>query len=82
MNLIRIDSCLCLTVPRQECVRFLAPTGAQGMLMSVCPSGTKCSRAVNLHLSRSESTQKATREQSEHYNKVIQSEPKILRLVS
>ena len=58
-----------------------APTGAQGMLMSVRLSvflcGTKCSRAANLPLSRSESTQKAIKEQlsshrnvkSEHYNK-------------
>ena len=45
---------------------FLALTGAQGVTMSVCPSvclsGTKCSRAVYLHLSRSE----ALREPSDH----------------
>ena len=30
---------------------FLAPSGAQGVTLSVCPSGTKCSKALNLHLS-------------------------------
>ena len=44
----------------------------------VRPSGSSLSRAVNLHLSRSESSQKAIRE---HSYRVIQSEPKILRLV-
>ena len=48
---------------------------------SVCPFRTKCSRAVNLHLFRSESTQKATKEQLSSQRAVIQSEPKILRLV-
>ena len=42
-------------------VLFLAPIGAQGVTMSVCPSvclcGTNLSRAVNLHLLRSESNQ-------------------------
>ena len=28
-----------------------APTGAQGMLMSVCVSSTNLSRTVNIHLS-------------------------------
>ena len=46
---------------------------------SVHPSGSSLSRAVNLHLSRSESSQKAIRE---HSYRVIQSEPKILRLVN
>ena len=53
--------------------------------LSVRLCGTKCSRAVNLHLSRSESTQKATKEQLSSQSiaiRVIQSEPKILRLVS
>merc|ERR1711893_412223 len=27
---------------------FLAPLGAQGVRLSVCPSGTKCSRVLNL----------------------------------
>ena len=46
--------------------------------MFVRPSGSSLSRAVNLHLSRSESSQKAIRE---HLYRVIQSEPKILHLV-
>ena len=65
---------------------FLAPTGAQVVTLSVCPSvclsGASLSRAVNLHLSRSESnqsTQKAIREHSESNKsnkiRVIQSEP-------
>ena len=41
---------------------------------SVRSSGSSLSRAVNLHLSRSESTQSIE-------IRVIQSEPKILRLV-
>ena len=32
---------------------FLAPIGAQGVTMSVCPCGTSLSRAVNLHHSGS-----------------------------
>ena len=51
---------------------FLAPTGAQGVTLSVRPSGASLSRAVNLHMFRSESIK----------IRVIQSEPKILRLVS
>ena len=55
---------------------FLAPTGAQEVTLSVCPSvclsvclsGTSLSRAVNLHLSRSESSQSIK-------IRVIQSEP-------
>ena len=39
---------------QMEKIIFLAPTGAQGVSLSVCPSvrlsGTKCSRALNLHL--------------------------------
>ena len=68
--------------------------------LSVCPTvrpfGDKLSRAVNLHLSKSESngaireqsesTKRALREQSESTQsiqiRVIQSEPKILRLVN
>ena len=44
------------------------------MLMCVCLCGTKCSRAVNLHISRSESSHSIK-------IRVIQSEPKILCLV-
>ena len=40
-QVIRIPTCL-----------FLAPTGALEMLIFVCLSGEKLSRAVNLHLSR------------------------------
>ena len=79
---------------------FLAPTRAQETLMFVCPSISNLSRAVNLHLFRSEITQKAIRalrKRSENTQKairvqwestqsikirVIQSEPKILRLVA
>ena len=36
----------------RHCVdSFLAPTGAQGMLISVCLSNTKCQKAVYLYLS-------------------------------
>ena len=51
---------------------FLAPTGAQGVTMSVRPSvcsaqyAQEQSRAVNLHLSRSESNQTAVRTVYEH----------------
>ncbi len=49
---------ICLTI-------FLAPIGAQRVNLSVCPcvclSGTSLSRAVNLHLSRSESYQDTQR---------------------
>ena len=38
---------------------FLAQTGAQVVTLSVCLSGASLFRAVNLHLSRSECTQKA-----------------------
>ena len=62
--------------------RFLAPTGAQVVTLSVRLSGASLSRAVNLHLSRSESnqsTQRAIREHSESNEsnkiRVIQSEP-------
>ena len=44
---------------------FLAPTGAQEVTLSVrpsvCLSGASLSRAVNFHLSMSESTQRAMR---------------------
>ena len=50
-------------------VLFLALTGAQEMQIYVCPSGPNLFRAVNLHLYRSESNQRAIREQSEHLNK-------------
>ena len=30
---------------------FLAPSGAQGVTLSVCLSGTSLSKALNLHLS-------------------------------
>ena len=49
----------------QTGLSFLAPTGAQGVTMSVRPSvrlaqyAQEQSRAVNLHLSRSESNQSA-----------------------
>ena len=43
---------------------FWLRLGAKGVTMSVCPCGTNLSRAVNLHLLRSESNQKALREQS------------------
>ena len=33
------------------CVFFLAPSGAQGVTLSVCPSGTSLSKALILHLS-------------------------------
>ena len=39
--------------------KFLAPIGAQGVTMSVRLCGTSLSRAVDLHLSRSESNQRA-----------------------
>ena len=45
---------------------FLAPTGAQGVTISVRLSVTSLSRAVNFHLSRSESTQRAIRAIREH----------------
>ena len=38
---------------------------------SVCPSGTKCSRAVNLHLSRSESNQSNRREIREYFESTM-----------
>ena len=44
------------------------------MLKCVCLCSTKCSRAVNLHISRSESSHSIK-------IRVIQSEPKILCLV-
>ena len=41
---------------------FLAPTGAQGVTLSVRLSSVSLSRAVNLHHSRSEINQRAIRE--------------------
>ena len=57
----------CVTI---QFIWFLAPIGAQGVTLcvrvSVCPSGTSLSRAVNLNLrEHSESTQRALREHSE-----------------
>ena len=63
-----------------ECLRFNCST-AQEMLiyMYICPSGPSLSRAVNFHLSGSESNQRAIREQLESYQsikiRVIQLEP-------
>ena len=44
-----------------ELLKFLAPTGAQEKLMSVCLSGTNLSRAINLlnRLTASSSYQRA-----------------------
>ena len=42
-----------------------SPIGAQGVTICVRPFGSSLSRAVNLHLSRSESTQRALRRHSE-----------------
>ena len=55
---------------------FLAPTGAQGITLSVClsvcPFGDKLSRAVNPHLFRSESNQRANK-QSESTQRALRS---------
>ena len=63
----------------------MAPTGAQETLIFVRPSGPSLSKAANFHLSGSESNQGEISEQSERNQsikiRVIQSEPKILRLV-
>ena len=40
-----------LPVSRFQVSQFLAPSGAQGVTMSVCLYGTKLSRALNLHYS-------------------------------
>ena len=55
-----------------ECLRFNCST-AQEMLiyMYVCPSGPSLSRAVNFHLSGSESNQGEIREQSESNQREI-----------
>ena len=45
----------------QGFLHFLAPTGAQEMLISVRSFGSNLSRAVNLHFSRSESNQSTLR---------------------
>ena len=62
---------------------FLAPTGAQGMLMSVCAAQSALEQSIFIF--RLESTQKATKEQLSSQSitiRVIKSEPKILSLVS
>ena len=66
-------------------VAFLAPTGAQGVTMSVCPApyAPDQSRAVNLHLSRSESNQRALRalrKQSENTLRAIIEQSRAVRL--
>ena len=56
-------------------IQFLAPTGAQEILMfahlSVRLFGSSLSRAVNLHLSRSEHIQRAFSKNSENNKRVI-----------
>ena len=51
------DRCVTMSLDasyQEHEVWFLAPTGAQGMLMSVCLSVPSLSRALNLHLSDSD----------------------------
>ena len=64
---------------------FLAPSGAQGVTMSVCPWGTKLSKALNLHLSLIGLSKVCLRFVSDLCNFltyfVVQTEPKILGIL-